>query len=657
MRIVRDTGGLLAVVLVLTLAGCADGRTHKKTGQKMIVLGFDGMDFGLTRRLIDEGKLPNLARLKQQGGFQALGTSVPPQSPVAWSNLITGTDSGAHGIFDFIHRDPETMFPYLSTTRTEGSEDCIGLGRWQFPVSGGTVELLRHGQAFWEVLEEHGIETTIIRMPANFPPSGTATREVSGMGTPDIVGSYGTFSFYADDLDAFVDDDIGGGDAFEVEIRDHVVTGTLHGPSRPCVEPSEPATAEFTVYIDPDQEMVKLVVGDEERILEVGEWTDWIPVDFNLLPLMNVRAMGRFYLKQVRPHFALYVSPLNFDPYDPALPVSTPPEYAAELAAATGRFYTQGMPEDTKALTEGVFDTAEFLAQARIAGDENLEQYRYILDRFEDGLLFYYFGNVDQISHIMWRTMDPEHPAYNPETDGPYRELIAELYAGLDDIVGYTLERIDDNTTLIVMSDHGFTSWRRSFNLNGWLKENNYIAELDPFLEKDLGYLTNVDWSMTRAYGLGLNGLYINLQGRERWGIVPLHDREVLMEEIAGKLLEVVDPETGRPAITRVYQREEIYKDRGNLDIGPDLIVGYTKGTRCSFGSASGKIGSDVFSDNDDAWSGDHSMDHTTVPGVLFVNRKLQRSATRLEHLAGAILAEFGIEDFPARSTAAGARP
>ncbi|MFQ5718665.1 MAG: alkaline phosphatase family protein [Acidobacteriota bacterium] len=623
----------------------------------MIVLGFDGMDHGLTRQLIDSGQLPHLARLEETGEFTALQTSVPPQSPVAWSNVITGTDSGAHGIFDFIHRDPETMFPYLSTTRTEGSEDCLGFGRWQFPISGGSVELLRHGQAFWDVLEKHGIPTTVIRMPANFPPSGTASKEISGMGTPDIVGSYGTFSFFSDDLAAFVDGDIGGGDAVEVEIADHTVHASLSGPSRPCVTPAEPANADFTVYIDPGEEMAKLVVGDTERILETGEWTGWIPVDFELMPLMHVRGMARFYLKEIRPHFALYVSPVNFDPEDPALPISTPQDYAATLASATGRFYTQGMPEDTKARTEGLFNTDEFLAQARIAADENVAQYHYVLDHFDGGLLFYYFGNVDQVSHIMWRAMDPTHPAYDPVTDGPYSDVIPSLYRGLDDIVGYTVEHMEPGTTLIVMSDHGFTSWKRTFDLNGWLKQNNYLTELDPFTDHDTGYLTNVDWSMTRAYGLGLNGLYINLQGRERWGIVPLHDRESLMDEIAGKLLKVVDPSTGKPAITRMYRRDQVYTGRGHAAIGPDLLVGYAKGTRCGNGSAAGKIGDDVFEDNRDAWSGDHCMDHTAVPGVLFSNHHLKKPAPRLQDLGGAILAEFGIEGFPARDTTDAARP
>ena len=191
----------------------------------MIVLGLDGMDYELTTRLMAEGRLPGLSRLQEMGGFSALGTSIPPLSPVAWSDFITGADAGLHGIFDFIHRDPATMMPYLSTSRATAPERFVHVGDWQFPLDEGTVELLRHGEAFWEKLEKHGVPTTIIRIPANFPTSGTAEREISGMGTPDILGGYGTFSYYTTDRLAFLGQEISGGHLFTVEEEDGVDPG------------------------------------------------------------------------------------------------------------------------------------------------------------------------------------------------------------------------------------------------------------------------------------------------------------------------------------------------------------------------------------------------------------------------------------------------
>ena len=149
----------------------ACGTSHTRLGRRVIVLGFDGLDYGVTRDLMAQGRLPNFSRLASRGRFTPLGTSVPPQSPVAWSTFITGRDPGRHGIFDFVHRDAKTMAPFLSTTKVEGAGKTLTLGKWQFPLSSGHVTLLRKGQPFWDVLEQHGIETTVVRMPANFPPS------------------------------------------------------------------------------------------------------------------------------------------------------------------------------------------------------------------------------------------------------------------------------------------------------------------------------------------------------------------------------------------------------------------------------------------------------------------------------------------------------
>jgi len=634
----------LALVVAVALASCS---RPQATGRKVIVLGFDGFDYALTRDLIAQGRLPNLARLAQTGSFAPLGSSIPPQSPVAWSTFITGTDAGQHAIFDFIHRDAKTMEPFLSTTKTEGGGRSISIGKYQFPLSGGKVELLRRGEAFWEPLEARGVATTIIRMPANFPPSGKATRELSGMGTPDLLGTYGTFAFFTSEPFAFGGRTLSGGVVVPVDPQSGVVRAAIEGPDDPFLVEPQKTHADFVCYIDAARRYVKLVAGSEERLLKIGEWSDWVPLELKMAALQKVHAEARFYLKQLDPYFELYASPLNLDPMNPALPISTPSKYATELAAATGRFYSQGMPEETKGLKTGVLTRDEFLAQARIAGEENIRQFGYVLDRFRDGLLFYYFGNADQVSHMLWRARDPQHPAYDAAKDAPYAHVIDDIYAGLDRVVGQAAATLGPSDLLVVMSDHGFTSWRRSFNLNSWLRDNGYLAVRNPYLREDPGNFGNVDWTKTRAYALGLNGLYINVKGREESGTVAPADRAALAREISAKLLGVVDPATHQAAIAKVFAREEVYHLRATEDLAPDLIVGYAKGTRGSDESALGGLPPEVLVNNTDQWSGDHCMDPEAVPGVLFASRALSKPAPNLQSLAAAIVAEFGVERFP----------
>ena len=631
---------------ILAIIASACGVDDRSYDQGMIVIGIDGMDYALSRKLIDEGRLPNLARLEQMGGFQALGTSVPPQSPVAWSNFITGLDSGGHGIYDFIHRNPETMDPYLSTSKPIEPSRTLKFGKWDIPLSGGGMELLRRGTPFWEVLEGHGIPTTIIRMPANFPPSGSAYRELSGMGTPDVLGTPGYYSFYTTmperitaNTEALIE---------RVQVRDGIVEAELLGPPNPLLIESEDLKAPFTVYVDDEYLVAKIVVGQEEFILQQGEWSEWVPVEFEMIPyVQSINATARFFLKEIRPEFELYVSPINLDPAAPLMPISTPVGYATELAEATGRFYTQGMPEDTNALNEGVFNNADFMTQAAMVHTEIRNQFDYVLNEFRGGFLFYYFGNLDQVSHMMWRAMDPEHPAHDPIADAPYANAVIDRYVDVDDFIGETLGKLPENTTLVVMSDHGFTSWRRAMNLNTWLLENGYITLINPRRVTGIPYFGNVDWESTEAYAVGLNGVYINLRGREANGSVMPLDQDTLSAEIAEKLLSFIDPITGEQAVTKVYHRDEVFAAGGYLDIGPDLIVGFAKGVRGSNESALGEFSTETIFDNDHPWSGDHLMDHETVPGVLFSSRPLQRVVTSLQKLAGVLLAEFGIEDFP----------
>ena len=362
----------LRVVCLLALCGaglsllvsCHRARGGALQSRRLIILGIDGLDPDLLTKFMAEGKMPNFARLAEQGAFRRLTTSIPPQSPVAWSDLITGMNAGGHGIFDFIHRDPKNFQLYFSTSKVEGPKHSLHIGSWVIPLGSGSAEQLRHGKAFWEILDEHGVPNYVYRIPANFPPIAAKGKTLSGMGTPDLRGTYGTFTFYTDDPTAAVGA-VEGGEVVQVEVKNNRVATNLIGPDNTFRKNSPPATEPFTVDVDPLEPVARIGLQDRQFVLKEGEWSGWVPVEFQLMPVIgNVKGICRFYLKQTHPRFQLYVSPINIDPENPALPISTPSSYASDLAKQIGEFHTQGIAEDTKALTAGVLDDKEFLEQS-----------------------------------------------------------------------------------------------------------------------------------------------------------------------------------------------------------------------------------------------------------------------------------------------------
>lgn len=587
--------------------------------------------------------MPNFARLAAQGDFRELATSIPPQSPVAWSNLITGMNAGGHGIFDFIHRDPKTLGLYFSASRVEGPKHAIHIGSWAIPLGGGSAEQLRKGEAFWQILDQHAIPNTIIRIPANFPPVAAKGKTLSGMGTPDLRGSYGTFSFYTDDP-AAVTGAVEGGQVIPVQVEHSRVITNLIGPDNTFRSGSPATTEPFSVAVDPLESVAKVAVQGQEFVLREGEWSDWVRVQFQLIPFFgNVRGMCRFYLKQAHPRFQLYLSPINIDPADPALPISTPSSYSRFLTDEAGEFHTQGIAEDTKALSDGMLDDNEYLAQARTV----LAEHRRIFDaefpRFKQGVFFFYFSSLDLNSHMFWRLMDPRHPEYDSALAAQNGSAIADFYQQMDQVLGEVLPKLDDHTTLLVLSDHGFAPYYRSFNLNTWLLNNGYVKLKTDASSGSSEPFAGVDWAHTRAYGLGLNGLYINLQGRESNGIVePGAAANQLMSEIREKLLAVRDAKGNQPVITRVDLASEAYQG-AYAGSGPDMLVGYNRGYRAGWKTILGGLPPEELEDNENPWSGDHCMDYTLVPGVLLSNRKIAAQTPALTDIAPTILAEFGI--------------
>ncbi len=632
---------LLCAAVAPGLSSCSRGGSPAK---RVFILGIDGMDPKLLQRFADEGRLPNFKKLMEEGDFRPLQTVMPPLSPAAWSTFITGMDPGGHGIFDFIHRDPKTMLPEFAMSQTVDSDWNIPVGDWIVPLSGGSVIQMRQGTPFWHLLENAGIPTTIFRMPVNFPPEPPG-HSFSGMGTPDVKGTSGTFSFYTDSPH-FRAGEVSGGRIIRVPVVNHRVSAKLEGPENSFHKDRPTLTVDLEVAIDPENPVAMIQIGESRVVLKEGEWSPWVPVEFEALPyLASVSAVGRLYLQEVRPEFRLYVSPLQISPAAPAMPISSPEGWAQELHRELGYFYTQELPEETKAYSAGVLDGAEFWTQAQSVFQERRKALDYFLDNYDEGLLFFYFSSVDQTSHMLWRYLDPEHPFH--DSDQTLETAIRTVYEEMDESLGAIRARLNPEDTLIVMSDHGFSSFSREVNLNTWLLEKGYVTLKNPADQGKHPFFLNVDWSRTKIYAMGLNGIYLNQRGRESNGIVSQgEESQRLLDELESELLKWVDPETGSQVVTLLTQTARDFKGHAASN-GPDAIIGYNRGYRTSWKSPLGEFPLPVLTPNSDAWSGDHSIDYRLVSGVLLTNRKITLDQPALFDLTVAVLDEYGVSKLP----------
>jgi predicted AlkP superfamily phosphohydrolase/phosphomutase len=359
--------------------------------------------------------------------------------------------------------------------------------------------------------------------------------------------------------------------------------------------------------------------------------------------------MVRFHLVQVAPVFELYCSPVNFDPDAPMFPLSSPPEYARELAEQIGTFYTTGMVEDHGGLNNGRFSEAAYLDQCQDALREREKMMLFELDRLDEGFFFCLFDTPDRVQHMFWRFGEQRHPANHGELHPEMARAIEEHYGVCDEVLGKALEYVDDQTLLIALSDHGMNSFQRGVNVNTWLHDQGILNLKDGIKPGDQAgdFFRHVDWSRTKAYALGLSGVYLNLKGREEQGIVDAADVESLKASIVKGLGGMPDPETGKMAVRSVATREEVYSGDYAAE-SPDLMINYNEGFRVSWGTALGAVPAGHFEDNEKKWGGDHIIDPTLVPGILFMNRAFKGEHASLLDMAPTILEALGVPKGPA---------
>jgi predicted AlkP superfamily phosphohydrolase/phosphomutase len=607
--------------------------------QRIVILGLDGLDHGLTQRLLAEGKLPHLDALRQQGCFKPLGSTVPPISPVAWSTFQTGVNPGKHNIFDFLTPDLRSYRAKLSSVEIRPPRRRLRLGRFQIPLGRASIQLLRKSKPFWSVLGEHGIFNCILRVPITFPPEKLRGVQLSAMCVPDLRGTQGMFSYYT--TRPLPASERTGGEVHVVVRKGNTIRADLIGPANPLRIDGSLLKIPFAVTIK-DRQTAVLKIGGTKYQLRKDAYTEWIPLSFRMVPGLNVHGVCKFVLLSTEPEFELYAMPINIDPEKPVMPLGYPSVYPLYLAKRQGPYATLGLAEDTWALNEQVLNDEHFLQQCVDIDRERELMFFDALDKVPRGLCVCVFDGTDRLQHMFWRYHDAEHPARAQGMQDKLGNVIEDLYRRMDDLVGRTMAKCQgQGTLLMVLSDHGFNTFRRGIDLNRWLEVNGYLKVNDERRGEE--QLAGIDWSQTRAFAIGLSGIFLNIKDKFDQGIVPAGaEAERLRDEIAQRLATLVDPQTEARAIKRVYVAPKFYRGPYK-DQAPDLIVGYDRGYRVSWEAAIGKTTTAIFHDNTKAWSGDHCVDPSVVPGVLFCNRVLKTDQPRLLDIAPTVLDMFGI--------------
>ena len=697
----------LAAALFLLAAAAPAAEPPKK----LIILGFDGADANLTQKWMDEGKLPNLAKLRGQGTFSPLRPTIPSQTPVSWSTFSTGLNPGRHGVFDFLKRDPKTYRPDFAAAEKGKETFLFGKNNGPFVgvIAGVVLALLlllilklfrlrlviaaavaavlgiaagvgagaaaarllpesrpiainnQHGDTFWALLGGAGKRVRVMRIPVTFPPKGFEHGELlSGLGVPDLSGRIGKPFYFTSEL-FFTPK--GGGD-FSLEVVDlvdnkGVIDTEIKGPPNelfPKKEGTDYIKIPMTLTVAEDRKSLGIKVSGAELTLKPGEWSDWVHFAFPFNSLIKVKGIGKFKLLSIDPEVRLYLSPIDFDPQNlPAgFAVTAPPKFVDTLTGEHGPFKTRGWMIDTWSVTNGTADEQTFLDDVKQTVDKDKEILAGALAADDWDVLVHYFEFTDRVQHIMFRFFDPKHPLYTAEGAAQWGVSILAAYQDMDRIVGEVMQKRPD-AALLIVSDHGFASFRRSMNYNTWLVKNGFMALNGQDAERknledlfDQGdFFVNVDWSKTKAYALGLGQIYINQAGREAKGIVqPGAEYAQVAAGIKAGLEAFVDEKTGEHPVAHVFTRDEAYEGVYDPLLIPDLIPSNSEGYRVGWQDSLGGIGKEIVEDNTEIWSGDHcSVYPPLVQGILFSNFKLDASkGAYMGDVMPTILALYGVK-------------
>jgi predicted AlkP superfamily phosphohydrolase/phosphomutase len=409
----------------------------------------------------------------------------------------------------------------------------------------------------------------------------------------------------------------------------------------------------ITVHWNRPERRATIEIDGKSISLAEGEWSKWVTLEFRVNFLVRLHGMVQLFLIRADKELQLYISPVNWRPDNPPVPMSSPASFSSQINDRLGFFRTLGWAEATWALNEDRLDEKAFMDDLYRAFDDRAQVVLHRLDAHKWDLLVGVSESTDRVQHMMWRFIDKTHPMYNEADAAKYGDSILRVYRRVDQFVGEVLEHLPPDTQVLVMSDHGFHSFRDAVNLNTWLVNEGFLAikgqrtETKGMNEMFLGsgqFWENVDWSRTKAYAMGLGQVFINLKGREGDGAVDPSEYKAVVDDLAARLLGLTDPRNGARIVSNVYKRDEIYSGPFLKD-APDLQVGMVDGYRVSWQTTlGGSPPGDIVYPNTRKWSGDHcGFDYKTIPGILITNRKLAVQDPRIIDIGPTVLKYFGV--------------
>ena len=700
---------ILALLALLALLMCGvTAPAQRSSDNRLIVLGFDGVDHAVVQRLLAEGRLPNLAALAAEGSSRSLASTNPAISPVSWSSLITGLNPGRTGIDGFLRRDFSGEAPRLRMALGEKRIDSSGFydaGNRRIAIAIPLVLLLmlaaraamqkrrrktiwlgvaaalvvglmwvsntslpdgrpypvnlRQGTPYWDRLDAAGISTATMLAPCCFPaPALDQGRILCGLGVPDVMGTPGFWTVFRDDIATesttetggimkpliYVDPDLGDG-RFEPIFID--------GPPNLLSVDGEPLESWLTMTLSRKNGVLYMTNGIDSLQLVKDRWSEPFPVVYTMGKLMRFRGRARFKVLAMDETVRVYVEPVSFDPAElpPGVALSSPANYAYELQRTVGFYETLGWACATNALKDNVIDDKTFLEDAQRVWDEQEALARVELQRRDAQVLTAIFTVPDRLQHMFTRYSWTDRDSRGKLADPRFKRAIDDAYVRVDRFVGEVRrEFMQEGDELIVASDHGFAPWRRAVNLNRLLIRDGHLV-----LEQRTGRRTlHENLRSGDVFGeidWSKTRAYAVGLGKIYLNRKGREPEGIVTDDEAPGLLDRIETalreldDEGNQVVSSVSRGERLYRGEAIPEGAADLYVGFHRGYRVSWQNCLGGADEPLIFENGSAWSGDHcGVDPALVPGILFSTLPLMEGPARVVDVGPTVLDWAGLE-------------